>query len=558
MIGGPSRLSTTYWKEAFWDSVAAAKSFALNTAAKLTLRKGTPQRELADHKINYILGDLATAAFDSEDGTAKVDLPLKNWPLLNKLLGSPITTIMVVTDLDLVKEIAKYGEYRGNYPDEQVREFFKFFISLTGGVPLLVNRNDDTVGQDKSKLRTTLNQKEIVNPAIITSINDWLMEAKTKPGIDLTSTFESAMFKFICRALFGIENFPPEKDFARLVKVMSEVDELIVVDSQSHRLQQLNREVQRFSQWLFDHNKESILKSKNILTDLVKEQDIPHFNIALLTIATSNITKLNALALTFLAENPQWQNRVRKALLSDKEEDQKFLNRFYLECCRLLMVTGNTARFVSKDCTVTAKDGEKAVKIEKGTLVITPHRRIQLHPDNYENPLVFNPDRAEFMDEQNPIRTGHPKLAPFGAQSARTCVASGSFTQNTFYAILRLVLTSHTIEKARGSHATFKIAPPECPYARLDQHYPVKISKIGLSQDVDTNDNLDSIEKSFGSKFKSVTPRHLDLRNQHGTGSSKGSQASKSYDMEDPNEEEKLPIQSVTERSSSQRRTQYS
>ena len=130
-----------------------------------------------------------------------------------------------------------------------------------------------------------------------------------------------------------------------------------------------------------------------------------------------------------LSQNQDWQEKCRKEIIEvcgdkiDVEWDDigklKNLHLCIKETLRLYPIAPNIGRTVNSPITfVDPYDTNKVVRLNKGTTVVLSIFALHRHPDFWENPDLFDPER--FTPERS---RGRPSFAylPFSA-SSRNCI----------------------------------------------------------------------------------------------------------------------------------------
>ncbi|KAF8794483.1 Cytochrome P450 3A21 like protein [Argiope bruennichi] len=197
----------------------------------------------------------------------------------------------------------------------------------------------------------------------------------------------------------------------------------ILMDAADENEQSLNSEgfedeTDRFGS-IAESNVSSLFKNKKLSKIELLSQCVLFFFAGFETTAS---------VLTFLAYelamNPEWQEKlieeVDKAFEKHSEmsydavRDMKVLDAIVSEILRMYPVAILTERTASEDYEL----GNTGIKIEKGIRIAIPIYRMHYHPDLFQDPETFNPNR--FMD---PSETRHHPYSylPFGA-GPRNCL----------------------------------------------------------------------------------------------------------------------------------------
>lgn len=463
---------------ALWNMVAVATDYPYFVKAKVLsassyfLPQGSAQRRLAEQGMGFVVGELTDDAFKSTDGIAFVDTPLKDWTQTKQYLGLNKTkAIAVVTDPELIKGVAAYGDFDKKTFDPETRLGFDYLIRMVNRATLL-NHNDKSVRQDRNNIRKILADNERILPHVEQEFLQWLKKVEGRK-INLTTSIKKLIFKMVNRTV-GFKTLPKGKDLQDLIDLVDDVDELLNTNPDNPKSRALYRKTQEYTKWLLENNQ--VHNGSNLISALIPPTEMKGLNAAMLLAVTSNITRLLVLTFIFLAYHPEWQEKVQKAIQTG---DEKFLDRFYKECCRLFITTPMTAKYFSKDHEIeSGKSGQK-ITIPAGTMVVIPHRRI--HFECYSNPEVFNPDRPEFLptsSDDKAVEINTPMLSPFGL-GLRQCPASTLYTRKVFDQLLQLSVKHCVMEKPNSTSQTFVLPDSRSTYTKIDTDYPVVVNKVG-------------------------------------------------------------------------------
>ncbi|KAL1116659.1 hypothetical protein AAG570_005131 [Ranatra chinensis] len=176
--------------------------------------------------------------------------------------------------------------------------------------------------------------------------------------------------------------------------------------------------------YMEDGEKEELEATKEEVTkieltdDVLTAQAFVFFTAGFETSATSI-----SFTLHLMAKHPQYQDRAREEIRTVKKQhggrityaalkEMVYLDACFSEATRLYPPIG----ILNRECTKTIimEDG---TRIEKGFPVIIPIGAIQIDPDYFPEPHVYNPER--FMGGNSPIPGSY---MPFG-EGPRVCIA---------------------------------------------------------------------------------------------------------------------------------------
>ncbi|KAL5276311.1 hypothetical protein ACFFRR_001885 [Megaselia abdita] len=162
------------------------------------------------------------------------------------------------------------------------------------------------------------------------------------------------------------------------------------------------------------------LKMRDVTVKKISAQVYSFFEASLITTSTTICTALYELAL-----NEDVQDKLRKEILEYLDENQgvcdyasikhcKYLEKVINETLRKYPIATQLSRVCESDYTIKKWN----LKIEKGVLIIIPTSAINMDPEIFPNPEVFNPER--FTPEN--IESRHSMaFLPFG-EGGRSCI----------------------------------------------------------------------------------------------------------------------------------------
>ncbi|KAF8783411.1 Cytochrome P450 3A11 like protein [Argiope bruennichi] len=202
-------------------------------------------------------------------------------------------------------------------------------------------------------------------------------------------------------------------DFLQLL--MDAADE----NSQTEQVEVVEDETDQFGSITSHNGLSTSGKYKHLSEDELLAQCILFFMVGYETTAT---------VLTFLAYclavNPEWQEKVikevdeafqhHKEMSYDAVRDMKILDAVLLETLRMHPPAASTERTCVEDYELV----NTGIRVKKGMRIAIPVYGIHYHPDYFQDPNTFNPER--FMDSYEPKHHPYAYL-PFGA-GPRNCL----------------------------------------------------------------------------------------------------------------------------------------
>jgi cytochrome P450 len=157
---------------------------------------------------------------------------------------------------------------------------------------------------------------------------------------------------------------------------------------------------------------------KKRLKNSLKKYSMSEQDLALVVIGAETSALSLTWAIELLARFPEMQDRIRKELNernadihTERVEKAECLENFYLEVLRMFPPGWNLGRRAIKDHEILGS------QIKKGTIVFISPWLLHRHPNFWEDPDQFNPDR--FKDRTKINRFA---FIPFGA-GPRACIA---------------------------------------------------------------------------------------------------------------------------------------
>ncbi|GBO11074.1 Cytochrome P450 6B2 [Araneus ventricosus] len=232
-------------------------------------------------------------------------------------------------------------------------------------------------------------------------------------------------------------------DFLQLL--MDAADE----NSRTVQVDAVEDETDQFGSITSDNGLSTAGKYKSLSEDELLAQCILFFMVGYETTAT---------VLTFLAYclavNPEWQEKLikevdeafqnHKEMSYDAVRDMKVLDAVLSETLRMHPPAASTERTCVEDYELP----NTGIKVEKGMRVAIPVYGMHYHPDFFQDPNTFNPER--FLDSYEPKHHPYAYL-PFGA-GPRNCLGMR-------FALLEIkVCISNLLRRFRlKPHSTTKI-----------------------------------------------------------------------------------------------------
>lgn len=433
------------------------------------LGKGTRARKLIDQGKDYLVTELADEAAKGS-GYATVEMPFSFLPKwISRHIVGDVKYLTVVTDPSLGRQIGNYGSYTeredGGSFDHQVRVPY-LMTNILIRADNIVSRNDCQVKQDRSNMKRVMHDEEYVNNIIGKEFDDFLTKNIGK-NINLKTHIRKTMIRALGRSILGMETFPEDEEFDDMIELLEEIDEAMT-RLEVEKLQKLESKIMKYSKWIYDNNKDTLLGEHSIIPHLIGT-DLENINVANAFLVTPNLTKLVYLTVIFFACNSHHQNQLRRYI---QNKDEEGIKRVYMELTRLFVPT-NIPRFASRETTFKYRryndynEESHKVTFPADTMFYILGRYIRMNPKLFENPAEYNPDR--FIDGKLKMNQAH--MFPFGI-GQRQCPASGSFTYTFWKQVMEMLFSwGEVIIDFDSQHTQMEEIPLHARHIKLQNTY---------------------------------------------------------------------------------------
>ncbi|MBI2790687.1 MAG: cytochrome P450 [Gammaproteobacteria bacterium] len=422
--------------------------------------------KIITQKENFILGELADRASQSEDGYASTYLGL---PFLK------LASFHVLTGEKYLKEGVSYGEYQESKPsafDPKARSLFDPLKDFLGNTSI-INMNGPEVSEERKAIKNYLTMSSALAASLevfAETAQNWSSHKSINDQICFACT------QVIASAWFNCKNIPEE-----IVPLLKKAERYVfnrdkVSDS---KFKELKDEFRLLNDTYMKKNEEAILSKDNYLKHMLRTRGVSHLkdlNGLFALVVEGNITTVLTCAVLQIASNKQLQAQLKEELQTleginissaegyEKVKRLKILNNIYLESLRLFSPAPPLVRYASKQGKIADK------KISARSYLFMPLRRVMYDPKKWDHPYEFDPTRHE----RSATRVNFYPLTPFST-GPRVCPASFGFAEALFKIALVSIFKGMILSLT--SHDSIELIPVNAKEPRLRQEYFGKLTK---------------------------------------------------------------------------------